>query len=726
MMDIDVLLKQMTLDEKIDQLMQLAAFLFDGASHEGEITGPLSELGISNRTIHNSGSVLGGSGASEIKNIQASHLKTNRLKIPLLIMADVIHGYKTIFPHNLALSCSFDPGLVEETAKIAAKEAAVSGIHVTFAPMVDLVRDPRWGRVMESTGEDPYLNSELAKAFVRGFQGEDIQTSKYSVAACVKHFAAYGAIEAGRDYNTVNMSERELREVYLPGYKAALDENAQMVMTAFNTVDGKPCSGNKDLMRHLLRDEWGFDGVIISDWGSIRELIPHGVAEDEKNAAALAIEAGVDIEMMTSTYVSYLKELIEEGTIEESRIDESVRRILNLKKTLGLFENPYRFLDENKAKDIIFSEEHRLVARRAAEESIVLLENDGVLPMQKDDDVGLIGPFAESQDLLGPWSWIGDRDDVETIAMGMNKVLSKPIHTQSIQSIQSIHAIDEEEMLGSIEVAKKVEKVILALGESSDMSGEGGSRSKIELPEVQLELLKKIHEVNKNIIVVLINGRPLDLTRVIPFAKAVVEAWFPGSCGGSAIGRILVGDKNPSAKLTMSFPDSVGQIPIYYNHHNTGRPYDHNNPHNRYVSKFIDGPNKPRYPFGYGLSYTTYAYDNLNLSQPVLTDNETINVSISVKNTGERLGDEIVQLYVRDRVGEVIRPLKELKSFEKVRLAPGETKIVTFTISEEMLRYTHSDLRYSSDYGEFSVFAGTSSANTLEASFKYQMESEEN
>ncbi len=725
-MDIDVLLKQMTLDEKIDQLMQLAAFLFDGASHEGEITGPLSELGISNRTIHNSGSVLGGSGASEIKNIQASHLKTNRLKIPLLIMADVIHGYKTIFPHNLALSCSFDPGLVEETAKIAAKEAAVSGIHVTFAPMVDLVRDPRWGRVMESTGEDPYLNSELAKAFVRGFQGEDIQTSKYSVAACVKHFAAYGAIEAGRDYNTVNMSERELREVYLPGYKAALDENAQMVMTAFNTVDGKPCSGNKDLMRHLLRDEWGFDGVIISDWGSIRELIPHGVAEDEKNAAALAIEAGVDIEMMTSTYVSYLKELIEEGTIEESRIDESVRRILNLKKTLGLFENPYRFLDENKAKDIIFSEEHRLVARRAAEESIVLLENDGVLPMQKDDDVGLIGPFAESQDLLGPWSWIGDRDDVETIAMGMNKVLSKPIHTQSIQSIQSIHAIDEEEMLGSIEVAKKVEKVILALGESSDMSGEGGSRSKIELPEVQLELLKKIHEVNKNIIVVLINGRPLDLTRVIPFAKAVVEAWFPGSCGGSAIGRILVGDKNPSAKLTMSFPDSVGQIPIYYNHHNTGRPYDHNNPHNRYVSKFIDGPNKPRYPFGYGLSYTTYAYDNLNLSQPVLTDNETINVSISVKNTGERLGDEIVQLYVRDRVGEVIRPLKELKSFEKVRLAPGETKIVTFTISEEMLRYTHSDLRYSSDYGEFSVFAGTSSANTLEASFKYQMESEEN
>lgn len=723
MMDIDVLLKQMTLDEKIDQLMQLAAFLFDGASHEGEITGPLSELGISNRTIHNSGSVLGGSGASEIKNIQASHLKTNRLKIPLLIMADVIHGYKTIFPHNLALSCSFDPGLVEETAKIAAKEAAVSGIHVTFAPMVDLVRDPRWGRVMESTGEDPYLNSELAKAFVRGFQGEDIQTSKYSVAACVKHFAAYGAIEAGRDYNTVNMSERELREVYLPGYKAALDENAQMVMTAFNTVDGKPCSGNKDLMRHLLRDEWGFDGVIISDWGSIRELIPHGVAEDEKNAAALAIEAGVDIEMMTSTYVSYLKELIEEGTIEESRIDESVRRILNLKKTLGLFENPYRFLDENKAKDIIFSEEHRLVARRAAEESIVLLENDGVLPMQKDDDVGLIGPFAESQDLLGPWSWIGDRDDVETIAMGMNKVLSKPFHTQSIQSV---HTIKEEEMLGSIEVAKKVDKVILALGESSDMSGEGGSRSKIELPEVQLELLKKIHEVNKDIVVVLINGRPLDVTRVIPFAKAVVEAWFPGSCGGSAIGRILVGDKNPSAKLTMSFPDSVGQIPIYYNHHNTGRPYDHNNPHNRYVSKFIDGPNKPRYPFGYGLSYTTYAYDNLNLSQPVLTDNETINVSISVKNTGKRLGDEIVQLYLRDHVGEVVRPLKELKSFEKVRLAPGETKIVTFTISEEMLRYTHSDLRYSSDYGEFSVFVGTSSANTLEASFKYQMESEEN
>ncbi|GEM01024.1 beta-glucosidase [Halolactibacillus halophilus] len=721
-MDIDALLKQMTLDEKIDQLMQLAAFLFDGASHEGEITGPLSDLGISSQTIHNSGSVLGGSGAAEIKRIQEAHLTTNRLNIPLLIMADIIHGYKTIFPHNLALSCSFDPELVEETARIAAKEAAVSGIHVTFAPMVDLVRDPRWGRVMESTGEDPYLNSELARAFVRGFQGQDIQTSKDSVAACVKHFAAYGAIEAGRDYNTVNMSERELREVYLPGYKAALDENAQMVMTAFNTIDGKPCSGNKALMRNLLRDEWGFNGVVISDWGSIRELIPHGVAENEKEAAALAIEAGVDIEMMTSTYVSHLKELIKEGTIEESRIDESVRRILKLKQTLGLFENPYRFLDEDKAKDVIFSEEHRLVARRAAEESIVLLENDGILPINKGDDVGLIGPFAESQDLLGPWSWIGDKNDVETLAMGIKKVFSKPI---SISSIQSVHAIEQEELVSAIEVAKKVDTVILALGESSDMSGEGGSRSKIDLPEIQLELLKKIHEVNNNIVVVLINGRPLDLTHVTPFAKAIVEAWFPGSSGGTAIARILSGDKNPSAKLTMSFPDTVGQIPVYYNHHNTGRPLDHNNPHNRYVSKFIDGPNMPRYPFGYGLSYSSFEYSELELSQSVLRDSKTLYVSVKVKNTKERSGDEIVQLYTRDHVGEVVRPLKELKAFKKIHLESEESKTVTFAVTEEMLRYTHSDLTCYTDPGEFTVFVGTSSANTIEASFKYQIESEE-
>jgi len=722
-MDIDALLKEMTLDEKIDQLMQLAAFLFDGASHEGEITGPLSDLGIDSRTIHNSGSVLGGSGAKEIKNIQDAHLKTNRLNIPLLIMADIIHGYKTIFPHNLAISCAFDPKLVEETAAIAAKEAAVSGIHVTFAPMVDLVRDPRWGRVMESTGEDPYLNSELAKAFVKGFQGADIHSSKDSVAACVKHFAAYGAIEAGRDYNTVNMSNRELRELYLPGYKAALEEGALMVMTAFNTVDGKPCSGNKALMRHLLRDEWAFDGVVISDWGAIRELIPHGVAKDEKAAAALAIEAGVDIEMMTSTYVSHLKELLEEGAIEESRIDESVRRILTLKKTLGLFDNPYRFLDEQRAEEVIFSEEHRKVARRAAEDSIVLLENDGILPLSKKDSLALIGPFAESNDLLGPWSWIGDREDVDTIKAGIEADDVKALVTQPIKDI---HRITEEEINASVELAKASDKVILALGESSDMSGEGGSRSKIELPEAQLDLLKKVSEVNTQIIVVLINGRPLDLTRVVPYARAIVEAWFPGSCGGSAISHVLFGVKNPSAKLTMSFPDSVGQIPVYYNHHNTGRPYDDNNPHNRYVSKFIDGPNKPRYPFGYGLSYTTFEYEDLTLSSQVLTEQTTIDVSVTVKNTGTTPGEEIVQLYIRDHVGEVVRPLKELKAFKKIQLNPNEAKTVMFKVNEQMLRYTHSDLTDYTDPGDFSVFVGTSSEQTLEASFYYQLGSEEN
>src|SRR5690625_3892993 len=417
--DIKTLLNKMTLDEKVDQLIQLATLFYKGAKFDGEITGPMSDLGITETVIQNSGSVLGASGAREVIDIQKTHLQDNRLQIPLLIMADIIHGFKTIFPIPLAIDCSWDIELAEKSAEIAAHEASVSGVHVTFAPMVDLVRDPRWGRVMESTGEDPYLNSVFARAFVKGFQGDDLTCDTTRVAACVKHFAAYGAPEGGRDYNTVDMSERQLRDIYLPAYKAALDEGCEMVMTAFNTVEGIPASGNKKLMRHLLRDEWEFNGVIISDWGAIKEIMPHGIAADASEAAFKGIEAGVDIDMMTSTYVNHLKQLVEEGVVKEGRIDESVLRILQLKEKLGLFENPYRGANEQLEKSVVLSEENRVVARELAAKSCVLLKNESILPLNNDKKIALIGPYANNDDILGPWSWKGKGEDAIKLIDGL-------------------------------------------------------------------------------------------------------------------------------------------------------------------------------------------------------------------------------------------------------------------------------------------------------------------
>ncbi|MEH7237241.1 glycoside hydrolase family 3 N-terminal domain-containing protein [Bacillus sp. JJ1562] len=713
---LESLLKEMTLDEKIDQLLQLAAFFYDGASRDGEITGPMEDMGISKESIHNSGSVLGGSGAREVINIQKKHLETNRLGIPLLMMADVIHGFKTIFPVPLAIGSSWDIQLAEKSAEIAALEAAVSGVHVTFAPMVDLVRDPRWGRVMETTGEDPYLNGEFAKAFVRGFQGEDLKNDTNRVAACVKHFAAYGASEGGRDYNTVNMSERELRESYLPAYKAALDEGVEMVMTAFNTVDGIPASGNKKLMRELLRNEWGFDGVVISDWGAVKEMIPHGIAADEKEAALKGIEAGVDIEMMTSTYVKSLKNLVEEGKLSEELINESVLRILQLKDKLGLFENPYRAANEQLEKELVFSDEHRKVARELATKSCVLLKNENILPLRKEQKVALVGPFAHNGDILGPWSWGGSRED----AIKLEDGIKTKIGITQLISAQGcdIETGSEEQLNEAIQAATKADVIVLALGERSEMSGEAGSRADIRLPQIQLDLIKKMKELNKPIVVVLFNGRPLDLHGVNDEANAIVEAWFPGSEGGLAIADLLYGDVNPSGKLTMSFPYSVGQIPIYYNHYNTGRPDINKNPEERYVSKYLDIPNEALYPFGYGLSYTTFDYSDAKISSQSIEKDETLSVSVKVTNIGDVVGEEVVQLYVRDLVGEVVRPMKELKGFEKVTLQPGETKEVTFTVNEEQLRYFHSDLSYSSDAGKFNVFVGPNSIEGIALTFE--------
>ena len=711
------LLKEMTLDEKIAQLLQLATPFFEGSKDEGQITGPLASMKISDETVSNSGSVLGASGgAKEVISIQDAHLEKNRLGIPLLFMADVIHGYKTIFPVPLAIGCSWDLEMAQQSAEIAAKESAAAGVHVTFAPMVDLVRDPRWGRVMESTGEDPFLNSEFAKVFVRGFQGQDLKNNKESVAACVKHFAAYGAPEGGRDYNTVNMSERQLRESYLPAYKAALDEGCEMVMTAFNTVDGIPATGNKKLMRNLLRGEWEFDGVIISDWGAVKEMIPHGVAEDEAEAALKAIQAGVDIEMMTSCYDAHLKELVQNGKVNESLIDEAVLRILTLKDKLGLFENPYRGADEALEKELILSDKHLNAARELAVKSSVLLKNNGVLPIKEAKKIALIGPFAQSGDILGPWSFLGSKDKAVRLYDGL-KAKMDPSLLLTAKGCD-IETGSEEQMNEAVKAAEDADIIVLALGESSEMSGEAGCLADIRLPESQLKLVARMKQLGKPVVAVLFNGRPLDLHGIWDEADAILEAWYPGTEGGNALADILVGDANPSGKLTMSFPYSVGQVPVYYNHFNTGRPKGAPDAQERYVSQYLDIPNDPLLPFGFGLSYTTFTYNDIKLSDQYMSASKPLTVSVEVENTGDLAGEEIVQLYIRDSAGEVVRPLKELKGFEKVALEPGELVTVTFEITEEQLRYYHADLSYKSDSGKFIAFVGPNSRDTLEMAFQ--------
>lgn len=707
---LEKLLQQMTLDEKIGQLLQLAAEFYSEKAEEK--TGPMTNLGLTHDDINNAGTTLGVSGAQEAIRVQKEYMANNRLGIPTILMADIIHGFRTIFPIPLGLGSSWDPEVAEKVAEVSAKEAAVSGLHVTFSPMVDLVRDPRWGRVMESTGEDPFLNSRFAEAFVKGYQGEDLKNDFFRVAACVKHFAAYGAAIGGRDYNTVNMSERQLRDSYLPGYKAALDAGAKLVMTSFNTVDGIPATGNKWLFRDVLRKEFGFDGVVISDWGAIIELIPHGVAADKKEAAELAIKAGVDIEMMTTCYTENLKELIEEKRVDEAILDEAVLRILTLKNELGLFENPHRGADVALEKEIVLSKEHRNAARDVAKKSIVLLKNDGMLPLSKQENVAIVGPAAHSKDILGAWSWQGKKDEAISLVQGANQLAADYVTgSEPFDYFEpSQAAIDE-----AVTLAKDADKVILALGEEDWMSGEAASRSDIRLPQAQLELFKAVQEANENVIVTLYNGRPLDL-QGIDSAKAIVEAWFPGTEGGGALAEILYGDYNPSGRLSMSFPESVGQVPVYYNYDNTGRPYMPGD--EKYVSKYLDVSNFAKYPFGFGLSYSEFVYTNLEFSIEELEQDGTITVSVTVENQSDVAGQETIQLYIRDLVGEVTRPIKELKGFKKITIQPHEQKTIEFTINEEGLRYVHSNQRYVSDAGEFEVMLGSSSVAGLSGTFK--------
>ncbi|MFD0960661.1 glycoside hydrolase family 3 N-terminal domain-containing protein [Paenibacillus chungangensis] len=712
------LLQEMTLEEKVAQLLQLAPAFFEGAGSEGQITGPLQGMGVSKEEVHAAGSVLGIGGAEEAIAIQEAHMRNHRLSIPLATMADVIHGYRTIFPVPLAMGCSWSPELVEQSAAIAAKEASVSGIHVTFSPMADLTRDPRWGRVMESTGEDPWLNSLYARAFVRGYQGGqdgDLSQDKHRLAACIKHFAAYGAAEGGRDYNTVDMSEWMRREFYMPAYLAALEEGCEMVMTAFNTVDGIPATGNRRLMREMLREEWGFDGVLISDWGAVKEMIPHGVATDERECAYKAIQAGVDIEMMSPCYIRHLQELVESGEVAESLVDEAVLRILKLKNRLGLFEQPHRGADPEAERRIVFSDEHRQAAQQLAAKSCVLLKNEDVLPLDKAHRVALIGPFAESHDVLGPWSCMGVREDAVTLSEGMAAIAASHGMLESVPC--SLEHITEAEKERAIEAARRAEVIVLALGEGSEMSGEAGCRADIALPSAQLELLRKLKELGKPIVVVLFNGRPLDLRVVDEEADAILEAWYPGSNGGAAVAGLLYGLDNPSGKLVMSFPYAVGQVPVYYNCFNTGRPQNAPDAQERYVSQYLDIPNEPLFPFGYGLSYTTFQYAQATLSDERLSMDGKLELAVSVTNTGVLAGEEIVQLYIRDVVGEAVRPLRELKGYRKVKLQPGETCHVSFDITEDMLRYHHPDLQFGSDPGQFMAFVGPNSRDVQALAF---------
>lgn len=727
---LEELMSNMSLEDKIAQLLQISGGYYE---EDDMLTGPTNLYGITEEVVYNLGSVINTIGAKQTKNVQERYLEHSKHKIPLLFMADIINGLKTIFPIPLGLACSFDMDLVKKTAKTAAKEAAVSGQHVTFSPMVDLVRDARWGRVMESSGEDTFLNSQYAKAMVEGYQGETLDSGE-NIAACVKHFAAYGAAEAGREYNTVDMSERVLRESYLPAYEAAVKAGCQLVMTSFNVVDGIPASANKKLLKDILRTEWGFDKVIISDASAVQEIVAHGVAEDEKEAARLAMEAGVDIDMMSPVYVNHLKKLVEEGIIKELAIDEAVFRILELKNKFGLFEHPLGTADEEKEKQVILCKNHRILAREAAAKACVLLKNEHVLPLKADKKIALIGPYADNKDLLGIWAVHGNREDTVTLKTAMEERLSKDFlkvskgskiveDTKRIQSFGSIFELEEDNsdsealLKEAKENAKEADVIVLALGEHFLQSGEGGSRGDITIPKPQIHLYETLKSLGKPVVVLLFSGRPLDIS-AIEDADAILQCWFPGTEGGHGISDVLFGHVNPSGKLTMSFPYCTGQVPVYYNELKTGRPYKKEFENTRFGSKYTDIPNEPRYPFGYGLSYTTFSYSNLKLDKKKLGKKDSICVSIEIENTGDYDGEETVQLYIQDCVGSVARPVKELKGFQKIQLKKGEKKQIKFVINEEMLCFYTASMEYCSEKGKFLVFIGKNSSDCLMEEFE--------
>lgn len=702
---VNELLAKMTLDEKVGQLNQY--------SGDNTVTGPLTinpnkEGEIKSGQIGSMINILGSQYTRQYQDLAMQ----SRLKIPLLFGLDVIHGYKTTFPLPLAEAASWDLEAIELSARVAAREAASSGIHWTFAPMVDITRDPRWGRVMEGAGEDTYLGSKIAYARVKGFQGEKIGDLT-SVMACVKHFAAYGAAVGGRDYNSVDLSERTLWETYLPPFKAALDAGAATFMNSFNDINGIPATASRYLQRDILKGKWNFSGFVVSDWNSIGEIVAHGYSKDKKEAAYAAITAGSDMDMESNSYRFSLAELVKEGTIPESLVDDAVRRVLRKKFELGLFDDPYRYSDGARQKKELSNPENAKAARDMAAKSIVLLKNEkNILPLSKNTKtIAFIGPMVKLK-RANHGFWAIDLKDVDsTYIVSQWEGLQRKVGKNTKLLYAKGCGITDTSKAGfqeAVDLAKQADVVILSVGERHDMSGEAKSRSTINLPGVQEDLIREIQKTGKPIVVLINAGRPLVFNWTADNMPAILYTWWLGSEAGNAIADVLFGDYNPSGKLPMTFPRNEGQIPIYYNHLSTGRP-----PKDQhdfvYVSAYTDIPNTPKFPFGYGLSYADFAYSDLKLSKRAIKRDQTVEVSLTVTNTGKIAGEEVVQLYLRDKVASIVRPVKELKDFRKIMLQPGQSKTVTFTIDNQKLAFYHHNLEFKSEAGEFDIMIGSSS-----------------
>ncbi len=721
---VDSLLSKMTLEEKVGQMNQYNGFW--------DVTGPVPEEGTAKNKFEHLkkgwvGSMLNVRGTKNVKEVQRIAVEETRLGIPLIIGFDVIHGYKTLSPIPLAEAASWDLEAIEKSARIAAIEASASGINWTFAPMVDISRDARWGRVMEGAGEDPYLGSKIAKARVKGFQGDDLSKNN-TIAACAKHFAAYGFSEAGKEYNTVDIGTSTLHNVVLPPFKAAVDGNVRTIMNSFNELNGVPVTASKYLQRDILKEKWNFNGFVISDWASINEIISWGHAEDKREAAKLAATAGSDMDMEGYVYVKELAKLVNDGIIKEEILNDAVSRILTVKFELGLFDDPYRYCDEENEKQNIGNTSHHDAVLDVAKKSIVLLKNDkNLLPLKKEGQtIALIGPLADEKNSpLGSWRLGSDDNTAISILEGMQQYKGNTLIFEkgldliegSTAFTQQVHInnTDTSKIKKAVATAKNADVVVMVLGEHGFQSGEGRSRTELDLPGLQQELLEQVYKVNPNIVLVLNNGRPLTIEWADDNIPSIVEAWQLGSQSGNAIASVLYGDYNPSGKLPMTFPRNVGQVPIYYNYKNTGRP---NKEEHVFWSHYIDSENTPLYPFGHGLSYTTFEYSNLKIHGNKFKKDDTIKITVDLKNTGNYNGKEVVQLYIRDLVGSITRPVRELKGFELVELKKGESTTITFELTKKELGFFDNQGNYMIESGKFNVFVGGSSITKLEDQFE--------
>lgn len=723
---VDNLLSKMTLDEKIGQLNLPSSGDFTTGLAKSSDIGKKVEQGLV-------GGLFNIKGAEKIRAVQKVAVENSRLKIPLIFGMDVIHGYETTFPIPLGLAASWDMNLVQQSARVAAKEASSDGINWTFSPMVDISREPRWGRVSEGSGEDPYLGSEIAKNMVYGYQGKDLANGT-NILACVKHFALYGAGESGRDYNTVDMSHVRMFNEYFPPYKAAVDAGVASVMASFNEVDGVPATGSRWLQTEVLRNKWNFKGFVVTDYTGINEMVDHGMG-DLQQVSALALKAGVDMDMVGEGFLTTLKKSLSEGKVTQAEIDLAAKRVLESKYDLGLFTDPYKYGDAKLAAKEVYSMENRNIARNVAAQSMVLMKNENqVLPLKKSGTVAVIGPLVNnSLNMAGTWSVAAKHDKAVNLMQGLQASYGKEVkflsakganidYDAKLEDIYAAHGkktdrdhrSKEELLKEAVDVANKADVIVLAIGESAEMSGESSSRTEITIPQSQVDLLNELKKTGKPIAMVLFTGRPLALTNVKDTPDSILNAWFAGSEAGNAIADVLFGKVNPSGKLPMTFPRSLGQVPIYYNAKNTGRPLSQELTdkceYQRFRSNYMDECNTPLYPFGFGLSYTKFGYSDIAVSNTSPKGNQTIQASVTVTNDGNYDGAEVVQLYIRDMVGSITRPVKELKGFQKVFLKKGESRKVTFDITPETLKFYNGDLKYDWESGEFDVMIGTSSA----------------